>query len=445
MNNTEKLNLLIIGKTNIADSILNKYGDGLDVKILPFDLDGLIDLVEPLPSMIFCNPPPEEIPLLEIAQTLRMAYPGTPIYFIGLISQGYHKGNLLKNGFTDIYLLPLDKESLSETLNEAIESKKSKGKIFRTLQIIDIDPNIVLNFDTYVYLPQNKKYVLFTRAGEPLGEKKAKELLDRNIGSLKIPKEQLDEFYNYTADNLNITSTNMLSETEKREKLKYTVRDIFSGMFSSQVSSFQTGKKIVDDLRDAVKTYILNSDSNDWFKRINSAISDSNDSYSHAASTASFAALFSLGIGIGDASELAIAALLHDIGWANVPTEILDKPDAARNEAEKREYEKHPEYSVKLIQSKKLVVNSSVYKIVLQHHEKNNRQGFPNRLGGTKILPEAQILAIADRFEELTTVTEGKERTSLPNAIKIIQHENLDNRYDPIIFDKIMRLFPKTS
>jgi len=41
--------------------------------------------------------------------------------------------------------------------------------------------------------------------------------------------------------------------------------------------------------------------------------------------------------------------------------------------------------------------------VVLQHHERLDGSGYPQRLAGDDILPEAQILAVADVVEAMSS------------------------------------------
>jgi HD-GYP domain-containing protein (c-di-GMP phosphodiesterase class II) len=150
---------------------------------------------------------------------------------------------------------------------------------------------------------------------------------------------------------------------------------------------------------------------------------------------------------MGNSGDLGLAGLLHDIGLANVPPEILEVPEEERTPEEQAEYEKHPEHAINLIQSRKLVISGLIHRIIIQHHERYNGTGYPKNLSGQKICTEAQILAIADRFDELTALVEGKPRLSPLEAImelkKCISTNPSECEFDPVLFENIMKLFPK--
>lgn len=97
---------------------------------------------------------------------------------------------------------------------------------------------------------------------------------------------------------------------------------------------------------------------------------------------------------------LETAAKLHDIGKIYVPAEFLTKPGTLR-EAEMSLMKYHPEIGHQIIQDIPFTV--PVADIVLQHHERLDGSGYPAKLKGDDILPEARILAVADVFEAMSS------------------------------------------
>jgi len=97
--------------------------------------------------------------------------------------------------------------------------------------------------------------------------------------------------------------------------------------------------------------------------------------------------------------RLAISALFHDVGKCEIPDEILKKPDKLTMEERKYIF-KHP------ISSKKLVEPNfgiKIANIVQAHHERLDGSGYPLGLYGDEIPLEAQIIAVADSFDAMTT------------------------------------------
>jgi putative nucleotidyltransferase with HDIG domain len=198
-----------------------------------------------------------------------------------------------------------------------------------------------------------------------------------------------------------------------------------------------------------VKSYILEGAENDWYSRIQTILGERGDGYSHSANVSTLAALFSMGLGIGKPEELALAGLLHDIGIAELPAEIqvIDPEQMSKEQLEL--YKKHPEISVELIKSRKIVVSEVVTKAILQHHELYNGTGYPNGYFGDRICKEAQVLSLADRFDYLTRLKEGQPLMTPYQAVSHLRSLQVSDpsniRYNPELLKQLLQLFPDPS
>jgi putative nucleotidyltransferase with HDIG domain len=117
----------------------------------------------------------------------------------------------------------------------------------------------------------------------------------------------------------------------------------------------------------------------------------------------------SLSLGKADTGFLVLAALLHDAGKAALPTRIADADPATLTGDDRAFYESHVAETVKLLSQTGLP--AKVIDIVRQHHELRDGSGFPVRLSGTAILPEAQILAVADVYHNGVSRFQGERGT----------------------------------
>lgn len=124
------------------------------------------------------------------------------------------------------------------------------------------------------------------------------------------------------------------------------------------------------------------------------------------------------GLSVNDVAIIRKAALLHDIGKIGIPDEILNKP----GKLSQQEYEKIQEHSS--IGAKILGNVDSLKKvslIIVQHHERCDGKGYPNRLTCAEITLEASILMIADSFDAMTTDRPYRKALSLNDAIKELE------------------------
>ncbi|KUK97902.1 MAG: Response regulator receiver modulated metal dependent phosphohydrolase [Atribacteria bacterium 34_868] len=96
-----------------------------------------------------------------------------------------------------------------------------------------------------------------------------------------------------------------------------------------------------------------------------------------------------LGLTQNQVEAVRIAALLHDIGKIGIPSEILTKPSRL-NDIEFKLIKNHPQIGYDIL--KNIEFNYPIAQIILQHHERLNGSGYPNRLKGEEILLEAKII-----------------------------------------------------
>ena len=99
--------------------------------------------------------------------------------------------------------------------------------------------------------------------------------------------------------------------------------------------------------------------------------------------------------------EVAIGALLHDVGKARVAEGILNKP-AKLTEAEFAKMKSH------VVQSKIILANTPgvsqiALEVAAQHHERFDGTGYPNRLQGDAISLYGQMGAIVDVYDAITS------------------------------------------
>ena len=97
-------------------------------------------------------------------------------------------------------------------------------------------------------------------------------------------------------------------------------------------------------------------------------------------------------------SFLVVSALLHDIGKLYIPNSILKKVGKLTSK-EYEEIKKH------ILHVKKILVNydSKLLNVIMSHHERLDGSGYPYQISGYTIPYYAQILAIADSFDAMTS------------------------------------------
>ncbi|MEW5770756.1 MAG: HD-GYP domain-containing protein [Pseudomonadota bacterium] len=129
------------------------------------------------------------------------------------------------------------------------------------------------------------------------------------------------------------------------------------------------------------------------------------DSYTfqHSVSVCALLVSFARGLGMERAliKEVAIGGLLHDVGKAKVPDEILNKP-AKLTDAEFAKMKSHVVQSIVILQNTP-GISQIALDVAGQHHERFDGSGYPNKLKGAEISLYGRMGAIVDVYDALTS------------------------------------------
>jgi HD-GYP domain-containing protein (c-di-GMP phosphodiesterase class II) len=115
------------------------------------------------------------------------------------------------------------------------------------------------------------------------------------------------------------------------------------------------------------------------------------------------------------------AALVHDIGIVAVPSFLLNKQRAQLTEAEWERLRLHPYHSARILS--KLPAMEALVPIVGAHHERMDGQGYYRGLPGVQIPPAARIIAVADRFAELSHDMPDHAALDPDDVVKLMRQE----------------------
>jgi len=98
--------------------------------------------------------------------------------------------------------------------------------------------------------------------------------------------------------------------------------------------------------------------------------------------------------------NLALAALLHDIGKVFTPDAILKKPGAL-SDAEFETVKEHTIWGFELMRSSPLLAPAAP--LVRWHHERPDGRGYPDGLGESELPEEVGIVSVCDALDAMTS------------------------------------------
>jgi putative two-component system response regulator len=150
-----------------------------------------------------------------------------------------------------------------------------------------------------------------------------------------------------------------------------------------------------------------------------------------------------LGIGIGlpqaDAALIANASLLHDIGKATLPDELLMKTDNL-TPIEWENMKRHASQGAELLRGSESQILQVAERIASTHHERWDGSGYPCGLRGEEIPLAGRICAVADVFDALTTRRPYKPEVTFDEAVRLIDEAS------GVLFDpRVVKAFVQSS
>jgi HD-GYP domain-containing protein (c-di-GMP phosphodiesterase class II) len=146
------------------------------------------------------------------------------------------------------------------------------------------------------------------------------------------------------------------------------------------------------------------------------------DDYSYMHSVAVCALMVALGrqTGLGDDACRAagLAGLMHDIGKAVMPLDVLNKPGRL-TEAEFKTIRTHPQAGYDLLVGDQAVTEATL-DVVLHHHERIDGSGYPLGLKGVDVLRGAQIIGMADMLDAMTRDRPYQSAQTMDQALQVL-------------------------
>jgi diguanylate cyclase (GGDEF)-like protein/putative nucleotidyltransferase with HDIG domain len=137
----------------------------------------------------------------------------------------------------------------------------------------------------------------------------------------------------------------------------------------------------------------------------------------HSQRVARMAVAMGRQLGLTEAylTQLANAAVLHDIGKIGVADSVLSKP-AGLDQEEWKEIRRHPELGYELLRGFDFLKEAA--EIVVAHHERYDGAGYPRGLVGDEIPFAARIFAVIDAFDAMTSRRPYREPLSRDQALQ---------------------------
>lgn len=246
----------------------------------------------------------------------------------------------------------------------------------------------------------NKQVLM--REGTLLNIDRIARLLKTGIKSAYIKDPQMDAHLDEELKDV--------IDPETRQSSIYNVKNCFE-RFDSNIKRHKKSAKYGDEgilLFDGVKNIssnlideILNSKNPQIAMMDIKNITDYH--YEHSVNVAVLSLLIGveMGLSLKELEDLAYGAIMIDIGNSSVDKKILYKEEML-SEDEIKEVKKHVKTGYDYLNDN-TTFNAHVKNILLQHHERIDGSGYPNKMHGKDISKLAKIVMVADVYDAMTS------------------------------------------
>ncbi|WP_027307744.1 HD-GYP domain-containing protein [Caloramator sp. ALD01] len=226
---------------------------------------------------------------------------------------------------------------------------------------------------------------ILLREGVILTDTYIKRLKSIGVEFLYIKDAHLDDLKGQDAEFLQLKSQAVKSVSTVFSKLQY--------------NNVNEVRNTMDTILNIVEYLLENKDINSTY--LMELKTFDNYTFIHSLNTCVLALFFGVNLNYtrNMLLDLGMGALLHDIGKTKIPTEILNKKGKLTEE-EFEIMKKHTIYGYDIVKNIRYI-NERGRLVVLEHHERFDGSGYPNKLKGENISMFARIGCISDVYDAI--------------------------------------------
>ncbi len=264
--------------------------------------------------------------------------------------------------------------------------------------------------------------------------------ISSGAAKIEIPVAQKEAPSTETFQTSDSTSESGADTEKNRLSMVQTVYNEYLNYIGKVYTRFATHKELdLEEISSTVKEFcIFVKENRRYVLRIQPSLEARNKNFLISHSMRSTVLAITIGLQmrlpLSKLIELGVACILHEIGMIRLPPQLYmtDRPLSLN---EKNVIFTHPVISYNILKSYNFPL--SICLGVLEHHEKENSNGYPRHLPGPKISTYAKIISVACSFEAITAPRHYKEASSSYDAM-VEMLKNNGHMYDEAVIKSLL-------
>lgn len=317
-----------------------------------------------------------------------------------------------------------------------MENKSLSEEDFSLVILSKVDPEKPLPTD--IYLKVDNKFIKFKGKGDPIGTDKYELFIAKGVKNIYIPAEEIMTFLDWINESSGEAETTFVDEFGEESRGFFKRSKDFKEKVYDVYFEEELNEEIVENLQNNVSDFVSEIKKNPITSQAIALMLNKNSSVAdHSVNVANLAVYLGMAVGHGHQfvlENLYMGAIFHDYGKLKIDPKVLENQG---NRLYSQAVQDHPLTGVKMLR-KTQGLPTQVLTIIQQHHEQFNGHGYPKGLGGDDIYELAQIVSMANIFDN--TLSDNKQLPSherYKRAIKVIEFDN-GKMWNPKYIDRVI-------
>ncbi|MBF0365318.1 MAG: HD domain-containing protein [Oligoflexia bacterium] len=315
------------------------------------------------------------------------------------------------------------------------------------IKICDLSPFQTLDFDVYILLLSQNKYLKYIHRNDPIDNTMLLKLQGRGLHVLFVSSKELEAYKKFIAHSLSAKFKNPAYTSEQRIAMvkKEAIQLIENLETMSEGSDVSTWTQNCFEIIMEFIYQISTVDSMEkMFNDFTKNTEEGSPFIKHSMQTCALSVLLGTLLGIHEhkeLTELAIAGLFHDLGLKNMTAAAQQKyfRGESLTVSEKLQIQKHPADGAEKIKSMfgNNIISQDVLKIINEHHVSTSVNAYPHNASLAELTYLTRIVAIADCLSRLVMQDGVFAFPLIVSKLILIQQRDLYHELDMKILNQI--------